>query len=48
MFVNAFEEMEDTIEEFDEALWCSLVDYMTVWRDGRIEFTMIGGTDVKV
>ena len=44
---ETFDRVQD-IEEFDETLWCSLVDYMTVERDGNIVFTMTGGTIVKV
>ena len=32
--------------EFDEALWGSLVEYVTVGKDKTMVFTMIGGTEI--
>ena len=34
------------MSEFDEALWGSLVEYVTVGKDKTMVFTMIGGTEI--
>ena len=35
------------VSEFDEALWGSLVEYVTVGKDKTMVFTLIGGTEMK-
>ena len=40
--------MQDSIiREFDESLWGSLVDYVTVSRDKEITVTFKDGTEIK-
>ena len=34
------------MSEFDEALWGSLVEYVTVGKDKTMVFTLIGGTEI--
>ena len=41
------EKLPKAVSEFDEALWGSLVDYVTVGKDKTMVFTLIGGTEVK-
>jgi hypothetical protein len=35
------------VSEFDEALWGSLVEYVTIKKDKTMVFTMIGGTEIE-
>ena len=49
-FVRFFSELEklpEAVSEFDETLWGSLVDYVTVGKDKTMTFTLIGGTEMK-
>jgi len=46
-FITELEKLPEAVSEFDETLWGSLVDYVTVGRDKTMVFTLIGGTEVK-
>ena len=46
-FITTLESLPDQVTDFDETLWGSLVDYVTVGKDKTMLFTMIGGTEVK-
>lgn len=46
-FITELEKLPEAVSEFDETLWGSLVDYVTVGKDKTMVFTMIGGTEVK-
>ena len=49
-FVRFFSELEklpEAVSEFDETLWGSLVDYVTVGKDKIMVFTLLGGTEMK-
>ena len=35
------------VTEFDEALWGSLVEYVTVKKDKTMVFMLIGGTEIE-
>jgi hypothetical protein len=35
------------VSELDEALWGSLVEYVTVGKDKTMVFTLLGGTEIK-
>ena len=48
IIVQETAEMPDVITEFDEALWGSLVDHVTVHEDGGMVFTLTGGSEIKV
>ena len=42
-----FEEQElDTLAEFDEKLWLTTIDTVTVHTDGRMTFKFQGGTEI--
>ena len=44
-----FEAQElDTITEFDEKLWLTIIDTVTVHDNGRITFKFQGGTEIDV
>ena len=45
-FIDELEKLPETVSEFDEALWGSLVEYVTVSKDKTMVFTMIGGTEI--
>ena len=46
-FFSELEKLPEAVSEFDETLWGSLVDYVTVGKDKTMTFTLIGGTEVK-
>ena len=47
IFVKALKEQGRAITEFDDALWCSMVDFVTIGRDYR-SVTFNDGTEIKV
>ena len=46
-FITELEKLPDAVTEFDEALWGSLVEYVTVKKDKTMVFTLIGGTKIE-
>ena len=46
-FITELEKLPEAVSEFDETLWGSLVEYVTVGKDKTMVFTLIGGTEVK-
>ena len=46
-FIKAVELLPQTVTEFDEAIWGSLVDHMTVYTKEDIRFTLTSGTEVR-
>ena len=46
-FISELEKLPEAVSEFDEALWGSLVEYVTVGKDRTTVFTLIGGTETK-
>ena len=47
-FIFAVERLPDMITDFDEALWSSLVDHITVYAKDNIVFTFNSGTEIKM
>ena len=45
-FIDELKKLPEAVSEFDEALWGSLVEYLTVGKDKTMVFTMIGGTEI--
>lgn len=41
-------EMQEIMTEFDKNIWLSMVDYLTVHHDGKIEFTFLDGSQVEL
>ena len=41
------EKLPEAVSDFDETLWGSLVEYVTVAKDKTMVFTLIGGTEMK-
>jgi len=46
-FILAVEKLPEMVTEFDEALWGSLVDHLTVNSKDDIVFTMSSGMEIK-
>lgn len=46
-FLIAFEKLPETITKFDEALWGSMVDHLTVYKKDNIVFTLTSGMEIK-
>lgn len=46
-FITELEKLPEAVSEFDETLWGSLVDYVTVGKDKTMVFTLIGGTEME-
>ena len=41
-------EKQELMTEFDKNVWLSMVDYLTVHHDGKIEFTFLDGSKVEL
>lgn len=48
MFLNALKARDEFLTEFDEPLWYSLVDHVTVFSKDNVRFTMKDGTEITV
>ena len=46
-FIRSVEEMPNAVMEFNEALWGSLVDHVTVHSKDNIVFTLTSGMEIK-
>ena len=46
-FIKSVENLPGMINEFDEALWGSLVEKVTVYSKDRIVFTMTSGMEIE-
>ena len=47
-FLAELEQQDGVTTEFDENLWYSLVDFVTVFNKEDIRFTFKNGTEIKV
>ena len=47
IFMKTLKEQGRAITEFDDALWCSMVDFVTIGRDYR-SVTFKNGSEIKV
>lgn len=48
LFMERLKVQSDIVEQFDEELWYSTIDYMTVYEDGRLVFTFRDGRKVEI
>lgn len=48
MFLAGLQKQEDLVTEFDEDLWYSLIEYVTVFDKENVRFTFKDGTEIKV
>lgn len=46
-FLYTLRKQENLLTEFDEKLWCSLVDYATVYDKDDVQFTFKDGTEIQ-
>ena len=46
-FIAGIEKMPSIITEFDDAMWCYLVDHVTVYSKRDIRITFTSGTTIK-
>jgi regulator of replication initiation timing len=46
-FIADLRSQESLITEFDERLWCSLLDFATVYTADDVRFTFKNGTEIK-
>ena len=46
-FILELEKLPEALTDFDEALWGSMVEYVTVRKDKTMVFTLIGGTEIE-
>ena len=47
-FAKSLKEQETLLNEFDEGLWSTLVDFMTVYGKDDIGVTFKGGTEIRM
>ena len=45
--LETLEDQDGVISEFDEGLWCSLVDHVTVYGKEDVKFTFKNGIEIK-
>ncbi len=45
-FITELEKLPEAVSEFDETLWGSLVEYVTVGKDKTMVFTRPGGIEM--
>lgn len=48
MFLDGLQKQKKLVTEFDEDLWYSLIEYVTVFEKEDIRFTFKDGTEIKV
>lgn len=48
MFLSELKKQDDVVTKFDDNLWYSLVDYVTVFNKEDVRFTFKDGTEIKV
>ncbi len=48
MFLAGLQKQEDLVTEFEEDLWYSLIEYVTVFDKEDVRFTFKDGTEIKV
>ncbi|MBU3195026.1 recombinase family protein [Clostridium algidicarnis] len=46
-FLDTLRRQDNLVTEFDEKLWCNLVDYATVYNKEDIRFTFKNGTEIQ-
>ncbi len=46
-FIRPLKDHDGVVAEFDEALWGSMVDFVTVGRDKKMTITFKDGTEIQ-
>jgi predicted nuclease with TOPRIM domain len=47
-FISDLEKQENLLTEFNEEIWCSLVDFVTVEKDGKLTFRFKNEVTIEV
>ena len=47
-FIDAVEQMPDTVSEFSTELWATLIDQVTVYGKKDVRFTLSTGEEIQV
>ena len=47
-FISKLRQQNDMVTEFDEHLWTTLLDFVTVYTDKDVRFTFKDGTEIQV
>ena len=47
-FIKILERLPESVTEFDEAMWGSLVEHVTVYNKDNIRFMLPCGTEISV
>lgn len=47
-FIEILESQDGLTEEFDEGMWCNLLDFMTIESKEKIIFTFKNGQEITV
>jgi regulator of replication initiation timing len=47
-FIADLEKQENLLTKFNEGIWCSLVDFVTVEKDGKLTFTFKNEVTIEV
>lgn len=48
MFLNTLTGQQALVTDFDEELWYSTVDFVTVYEDRRMVFTFRDGNEIEI
>lgn len=48
LFIEALKKQPLVLEEWDERLWVAILDWATVFRDGRMVFRFKSGSEIEV
>ncbi len=48
LFLDRLQKQKEMVTEFDEDLWYSLIEYVTIFEKEDIRFTFKDGTEIKV
>ena len=48
LFLDGLQKQKELVTEFDEDLWYSLIEYVTVFEKEDIHFTFKDGTEIRV
>lgn len=46
-YLEALKAQEKIVDGFDPALWCGLLDFVTVYAKDDVRFTFKDGTEIK-
>ncbi len=47
-FIATLENTDAAITDFDEGMWCNMVETMTIYRKDKIVFAFVGGMEIEI